>query len=246
MSGPTWLWRAVMIGAAFVVSALLYAVFPVLAHVIGMAGHEAGHAVSGWLLGVPSFPVPYLTIHWTFSWTVQVVVLVALTATSVAAGRGRPWVVLPALACTAALGVLAALGLSAPVSAYMGNGGAVLIGSGLVFASWTAAGADLGLIAFAGFSMVFDAVGVCARIATDEAYRVAYSKPGGNGFGIDNDFLVLAKQFPELTVERLAWITVALGVAALVAANVAGLLVALTSREAGPTGPYARVPLPKS
>lgn len=246
MIGAMGLGRAAGIGVAAAVAALLYAVFPVLAHVIGMAGHEAGHAVSGWLLGVPSFPVPYLTIHWTFSWTVQVVVLVALTATSVAAGRGRPWVVLPALACTAALGLLAALGLSAPVSAYMGNGGAVLIGSALVFASWTAAGADLGLIAFAGFSMVFDAVGVCARIATDETFRTAYSKPGGNGLGIDNDFVVLANQFPALTVERLAWSTVALGVAALVAANVAGLWVALTSGGAGSTGPYARVPLPKS
>jgi hypothetical protein len=232
MIGATWLGRASVVGVAFVVAALLYAVFPVLAHVIGMAGHEAGHAVSGWLLGVPSFPVPYLTIHWTFSWTVQVVVLVALAATGLAAGRTRPWVVLPALALTAALGVLAALGLSAPVSAYMGNGGAVLIGSGLVFASWTASGADRGFVAFAGFSMVFDAVGICAKLATDEPFRTAYSKPGANGFGIDNDFLVLANQFPDLTVERLAWGTVALGVASLVLANVGGLLVALSSGDA--------------
>lgn len=229
MIGATWVGRAGVIAAASLVAVVLYAVFPPLANVIGMAGHEAGHAVSGWLLGVPSFPVPYLTIHYDFSWTVQVVVLVVLVTMSFAAGRTRPWVVLPALACTAALGALAGLGLSAPVSVYMGNGGAVLLGGGLVFAAWTGARGDRGLVAFAGVSMILDAVGLCARLATDEPFRTSYSRPGGNGFGIDNDFVVLANQLPALTVERLAWITVGLGVLTLIAANVVGLLVAATS-----------------
>lgn len=229
MIGATWVGRAAVVGAGGLVATLLYAVFPLLAHVIGMAGHEAGHALSGWLLGMPSVPVPYLTLHFDYSWVAHVVVLVAVSAASLAAGRTRPWVAAAGLCLVVVCATLGALGLSAPVSTYLGNGGAVLLGGGLIVAAWTGAGADRALVAFFGFSMVFDALGLNVRLATDEAFRAAYSRPGGSGFGFDNDYVVIATQLPDLSVDRLAWVTVALAVVTLLVANLIGLGAALSA-----------------
>lgn len=212
---------------AFLSAVVLFLVFPVLAHVVGMFGHEAGHAITGWLLGLPSVPMPYLTLRYDFSWLALVFVHTMLVVWSLVALRTRPLLLLAMLGSLLVLVLVAVAGLSTSATVYMGNGGAVAIGGLFVYLAWASERfenlVNRGLVAFAGFSMTLDAFGISYRLVTDTEYRTAYSAPGGTGLGIDNDFAVLCHAHPWLTVEALATLTMALAATTMVLANLGGI-----------------------
>lgn len=200
--------------------------FPyLLIYVWDMWFHEFGHAITGWLFGYFSIPVPMFTMNLARSWILQIIMLVALVIACAIIARKRPEYLAYAIFLTILVFVLAMTPYTGLLILYMGHGGAMLWGGFFQYRGWTynrpgTAGRHW-FICWLGYALTLRNVFFGYDLATSEEARQKYHAPAA--FGADNDFIRIVDLLPSLDLQKIGVFTMCLGIAIIFASFILAL-----------------------
>ena len=194
--------------------------------------HEMGHAVFGWLYGMPMIPMIFTVIGadqaggmtiplGPRTWFMQIVALVLLAAFCKRLRSIDSYYFYPFTLLFIFIAITCASGYHSEVISYMGHGGAVLAAGILLFKAFAnvnmRSSVERWLNAFFGFFLILDNFFFSYGLIFNKAKKFEYTTH--QAFGTShNDFVAITHTIPSLTVDNIAWFTIFLCIAMVVIA----------------------------
>lgn len=233
-----------MMLAGLVIAPQTRAVFPLWVIAAGLQigdtlFHELGHCITAWLCGQPAIPMIFtmfgadqaggMTLYWDRSWFVQGAAFGAMAYGCYWCREAIPLLFPPAVAMSLGVALAAALGKQAMLVAYMGHGGAILMGGFFLFRAWVYLDArnryERWLNALFGFFLVLHNLAFSYGLAYNSDARGDYSDH--MAFGIThNDFMVIALMAPGWSVKGVGLFSIGVCLLTLLGSYVAAVLYA--------------------
>jgi hypothetical protein len=204
-------WRAFAIGAGLAVLTQLLPLLEVLVGYFVVLVHELGHALAGWIFGLPSVPAfdfgygGGMTAHLERSAALVAGVYAVFGAGLFVFRRNRASLALVAGLAALYTGLLAT-GFDRAAILALGHGGELLFAG--VFLHRALSGravaleAERPLYAWLGLHVVFHDLGIAWGLMTSDLQREVYAAAKGGGHAMD--FSRLAREFLHVPIEALA------------------------------------------
>jgi hypothetical protein len=202
--------RALAVGGGLALLVSLFSCTRFVFAYLSILVHELGHTIAAWVFGypaIPAFDFVYgggLTIHQGRELPLVVGVYVALAAAAYFV-RQRPRLLMAAGMVTACYSVLAWTPLHEAVQIAAGHAAELVFAAIFLYRALSGAacrvGAERPAYAFAGFFLVFHALGFAVELATSPVARAEYVAAKG---GLGMDFTRLAAEFLHVPLETVA------------------------------------------